>query len=110
MLTLIRYPFHPVLPQWYVKEPGHSINSAGGRLHLNMHEPLTQRSRSGLTRLLSRHSVGTYQEMSSHTTCQGTLGQLPELAEPLWTDPGLKSKISTRELISTLKKKITGGK
>ena len=26
-------------------------------------------------------------------------------AEPLWTDPGIKSKISVRELISTSKKK-----
>ena len=29
----------------------------------------------------------------------------PQLAEPLWTDPGLKSRISVCELISTLKKK-----
>ena len=30
--------------------------------------------RSGLTMPLSRHSVGTYQETSSHATRQGTLG------------------------------------
>ena len=48
---------------------------------------------------LSRHSLGTYPETSLHATCQGTL------AEPLWTDPGLKSGISVRDLISTLKKK-----
>ena len=34
--------------------------------------PLTRQSRSGLTKLLSRHSVGTYRESSSHATCQGT--------------------------------------
>ena len=45
-----------------------------GRLHLNTHTPLTQRSRSGLTMLLSRNSVGIYQETSSHATRQGTLG------------------------------------
>ena len=39
----------PALPQWHVKDPGHSAKSAGGRLHLNKHTPLTQRSRSGLT-------------------------------------------------------------
>ena len=33
----------PVLPQWQVKDPGHSAKSADGRLHLNMHTPLTQR-------------------------------------------------------------------
>ena len=64
----------PVLPQWHVKDPGHSAKSAGGRLHPNTHTPLTQRSRSWLIMPLSRHSVGTYQETSSHATRQGTLG------------------------------------
>ena len=64
----------PVLPQWHVKDPGHSAKSAGGRLHLNTHTQLTQRSRSGLTMPLSRHTVGTYQETSSHATRQGKLG------------------------------------
>ena len=63
-----------VLPQWHVKDPGHSAKSAGGRLHLNTHTPLAQRSRSGLTIPLSRHSVGTYPETSPHATCQGTFG------------------------------------
>ena len=62
-----------VLPQWHVKDPGHSAKSTGGRLHLNMHTPLTQRSWSGLTVPLSRHSVGIYLEMSSHASRQGTL-------------------------------------
>ena len=62
-----------LLPQWHVKDPGHSAKSAGGRLHLHMHTPLTQGSSSGLTMLLSRHSVGTYPEASSNATCQGTL-------------------------------------
>ena len=56
------------------KDPGHTAKSAGGRLHLNMHTPLTQRSQGGLTMLLCMHSVGTYQETSSHATRQGTLG------------------------------------
>ena len=47
----------PVLAQWHVKDPGHSAKSEGGRLHLNTHTLLTQRSRSGLTMPLSRHSV-----------------------------------------------------
>ena len=34
-----------------------------------------------------------------------TRSQLSQLAEPLWTDPGLKSGISVRELISSFKKK-----
>ena len=43
-------PPHPttirMLPQRRVKDPGHSARYAGGRLHLNTHTPLTQRSRS----------------------------------------------------------------
>ena len=66
--------FTPVLAQWHVKDSCDSAKSAGGRLQLNTHTPLTQRSRSGLTMPLSRHSVGTYQETSSHATRQGTLG------------------------------------
>ena len=31
----------PVLPQWHIKDPGHSAKSAGGRLHLKKHTPLT---------------------------------------------------------------------
>ena len=64
----------PVLPQWHVKDPGHFAKSAAGGLHLYTHTPLTERSRSGLTMPLSRHSLGTYQETSSHATRQGTLG------------------------------------
>ena len=63
----------PVLPQWHVKDPGHFAKSTGGRLHLNTHAPLAQRSRSGPTMPLPRHSVGTSPETSSHATCQGTL-------------------------------------
>ena len=64
----------PVLPQWHVKDPGHSAKSVNGKLHLNTHTPLIQQSRSRLTMPLSRHSVGTYQETSSHATRQGTFG------------------------------------
>ena len=45
VLTLIWCPSPPppipVLPQWHVKDPGRSAKSAGGRLHLNTHTPLT---------------------------------------------------------------------
>ena len=62
----------PMLSQWHIKDPSHCAKSAGGRLHLNTHSPLTKRSQTGLTMLLSRHSLGTYLEMSSHATCQET--------------------------------------
>ena len=54
-----------MLLQWHVKDPSYSAKKAVGRLHLNIHTPFTQRSWSGLTVLMSRHSVGTYLETSS---------------------------------------------
>ena len=48
--------FHPVLPQWHVKDPGYSAKSAG---YAYTHKtPLNQRSRSGLIIPLCRRSVG----------------------------------------------------
>ena len=45
-------------------------------------------------------------ETSSYATLHETLQpQSTQLAEPLWTDPGLKSGIGECELISTLKKR-----
>ena len=60
VLTLIQCVPTPELPQWREKDSGHCAKSAGARLQLNMHTPLTQRSCSGLT-MLSRYSVGTHQ-------------------------------------------------
>ena len=59
---------------------------------------------------LSRHSVGTYQKNKQKNERTRNLSgnirsQSSQLAESLWTDPGIKSGISVRELISTLKKK-----
>ena len=107
MLTLILCPFHPPPPPAThphprvtavaPKETCHSTKSAGGRLHLNMHTPLTQGA---------RHSVGgnlSGNELTRNSS-GNTRSQSSQLVEPLWTDPGLKSGISVRELISTYKK------
>ena len=79
---LFRVCSTPVLLQWHIKDPDHFAKSGSGRLHLNMHTPLTQWSRSGLTMLLSRHSVGNNHETSSHATRQGTVshGHLSSLS------------------------------
>ena len=99
-----------VLPQWHVKDPGHSAKSAGGRLHLCTHAPLTQQSRIGLAMLLSRDNVGTYTENELTRNLSGNIRPWSsQLAEPHWTGPGIKSGISVRELISTLKKKKGAG-
>ena len=88
-----------MLPQWHVQNPGYSAKSAGGKLHLNLHTPLTHLTavqaecENLLGNELTRNSPGNNRLRSYH------------LAEPLWTDRGLKSEISLRELISSLKKK-----
>ena len=92
----------PMLPQWHVKDTDHSATSAGGRLHLKTYTPLTRRCRSGLIMPLSRHSMGNLS--GNELTCNlsgNTHPQSSQLAKPLWTDPGLKSGISIRKLIST---------
>ena len=62
--------------------------------------------RSGLTMPLSRRSVGNLSGNELTRNSSGnTRSQSSQLAEPLWTDPGLKSGISVRELISTVKRK-----
>ena len=53
--------------------------------------------------LLPGFELATFQSRVKHST--NTIRQSFQLAEPLWTDPGLKSGISMRELISTLKEK-----
>ena len=84
----------PVLPQWHVKDPGHSAKSAGGRLHLNTYTPFAQRSRNGLT----KSSVGLYQETSSHGNSSGnTRLQSSQLAEQMWTDPDLPKSSHSRK-------------
>ena len=52
--------------------------------------------------MLSMHSVGTYR--GNELTCNSSGNsqpQLSQLAEPLWTDPGIRSGICVCKLIST---------
>ena len=96
-----------MLPQWHVIDPGHSAKSAGGRLHQNMHTPLTQWSWSGLTMLLSRHSVGNYPKQ---VYMQLVRERLTTVVSARWATvdwSGIKSGISVHELISTLEKTTT---
>ena len=55
--------------------------------------------------MLSRYSVGTCQGNELTRNLSGNRRpQLSKLAEPLWTNSGLKSEIGMRELISIFKK------
>ena len=80
------YLFTPVLLQWHVKDPPHSAKSAGGRLH-----------HTGIHPWPNEVGVGFL------FCCPGIAHMRPQSsqrAEPLWTDSGLKSRISECELIS----------
>ena len=95
----------PVLPQWNIEDPGLSAKSSDGRLQINTHPPLTQRSRSGLIMPLSRHSVGNLSGNELTRNLSGNIQpQSSQFAEPPWSDPGIKSGISVCDLIPTKKK------
>ena len=59
-----RCPFRntPVIPQWHVKDPGHSAKSAGGRLQLNTHAPYLCGFEGGDTKLV--HGWMVYTELA----------------------------------------------
>ena len=60
--------------------------------------------------MLSRRSVGTYQGHELTRNSSGnTQPQSSQLAEPLQTDPDLKSGTGVRELISTLNRRREKG-
>ena len=85
----------PVLPQWHVKDSGHSAKRAGWKLHLKHAytlDPTKSEWADYAAVQLTRNLSGNIRPQSS------------QLAEPLWTDPGIKSGTSVRELISTSKK------
>ena len=93
-----------MLPHWHIKDPGHSAKSAGDRLHLNVHTPLPHRSRADYAAVQAKCGNLSGNELTCNSS-GNTWSQLSQLTEPLWTDPGLKSGIRLRELISTLKRK-----
>ena len=60
-------------------------------------------SRSGIT-MLSRYSIGTPQGTEfKRNSSENARPQSSQLAEPLWTDPGLKSGIGVCEVMFTKK-------
>ena len=98
----------PVLLQWHLKEPDHSAKSAGGRLRLNTHilDPTTSEW-ADYTAVQAQCGNLSGNGLTCNSS-GNTRSQSSQLDEPLWTDPGLKSRISVHELISTLKKSAGG--
>ena len=93
-----------MLPQWHIKDPGHSAKSVGHRwtcIH-----PWPSEVRVSRLTILFRHIVGAYQGGKlTYNPSGNTWPQLSELDELIWIESGLKSGTGVYELISTLKKK-----
>ena len=107
---LFQYPFHPRVTTMTRKRPRTFCQKCRCRLHLNMHTPLTQRSWSGADYATVQAKCGNLSENELTRNSSGnTWPQSSQLAEPLWTDPGLRNGISVCNLISTLKKKRRQG-
>ena len=109
MLTLIRCPFYPVLPQWHVKDPGHFAKSAGGRLHLNTYSLDQTKSEWADYATVQAQCGNISGKMLTHNLSGNTQLWSSQLAEPLWTYSGLKGEISVHELISIKRKKKKAG-
>ena len=99
-----------MLPQWHVKDPGHSVKSAGGRFthkHAYILDPT--KSEWADYAAVQAYCGNLSGNELTHNSSGNIRPQSSQLAETLWTNPGLRSEISVHDIISTLKKKSAGG-
>ena len=95
----------PVLPQWHVKDLSHSAKSAGGRLqaYTLTHAYTLDPKKSEWADYAAVQAQ--CENLSRNELICNLSGNIrprsSQLAEPLWTDPGIKSGISVHELTST---------
>ena len=111
MLTIIRCPFHPRVTAVARKRPRSFCQKYRWQVT----------SKHAYTLDPSKSEWGDYAAVQAEcgnlsgnelirNSSGNTWSQWSQLAKPLWTDPSLKSGISLRELISTLKiKKAQAG-
>ena len=106
MLTLIRYPFHPRVTAVARKTPQSFCQKCVWQVtpkHASTLDPTKSEwaDYAAMQALCGNLSGNEFtRNLSGNTQPQSS-----QLAKPLWTDPGLTSGISVRELISTKKKK-----
>ena len=95
-----------VLLQWHAKDPGHSAKKCRWQVtpkYTYTLDPMQPEwADYAAVQALPGNLSGN--ELTRNSSGNTRL-QPSQLAEPLWTDPGLKSGISVRKLISTKKKK-----
>ena len=91
-----------MLSQRHVKDPSHSVKSAGGKLHLDNAYTLHPMKSEWADYAALRAQCGNLLRNELTRNFSGNIWpQLSQLTGPLWTDPGLKNGISVHELIST---------
>ena len=96
----------PVLPQWHVKDPGHSAKSAWRQVtprHAYTLDP-TKSEWADYAAVQAYCGKLSGNEITRNSS-GNTRPQSSQLSEPLWVDLGLKSGNSGRDLLSTEKKK-----
>ena len=104
--TLIRCPFHPRVTTVARKRP----RSFGPKCRWQVtskHAYTFDPTKSGWDdyAVVQAYCGNLSRNEFTRNSSGNTRSQSSQLAKPLWTDPGLKSGMSVRELISTLKKK-----
>ena len=105
VLTLIWCPFRPLATAVAHKRPGSFCQKCRWQVtpkHAYTFDPMKSEwaDYSAVQAKCGNRSRDKLTRNSGNTQSQSC-----QLAEPLWSDPGIKSGISVRELISTLNKK-----
>ena len=104
--TLIRCPFHPRVTAVARKRPRSFCQKCGWQITPKHAYTLDPSKSEWADYAVVQAECGSLSGNELTRNSSGnTLSQSSQLSEPLWTDPGLKSGIISRELISTLKKK-----
>ena len=106
MLTLIRCPFHPRITAVARKRPRPFFQKCRWQVtpkHAYTLDP-TKSEWADYAAVKAQYGNLSGNELTRNSS-GNTRSQSSQLAKPLWADPSIKSGISVRELISTLKRK-----
>ena len=99
-----------MLPQLHVKDPGHFAKKCRWQITPKHAYPLDSTKSEWADYAAVQAKCGNLSENELTGNSSGNIRpHSSQLAEPLWTDLGVKSGISVCKLISTLKKKKSAG-
>ena len=104
MLTLIRCPFHPRVTAVARKRPRSFCQKCRWQV-----TPKHATKSKWADYAAAQAKYGNLSRNELTLNLSGNIRpQSSQFAEPLWTDPGIKSGINVSELVSTLKKEKKG--